>query len=97
MRAVLTKHIDVEDLPILYGGNLDWEYGMYPNLDEEAMGIVGQLANEWVEGPLRYVPKKDGDEIIAAGTEGKGVRCRVLAQLPESLPMSDSEEDYGLN
>ncbi|MCJ1476849.1 hypothetical protein MMC13_005518 [Lambiella insularis] len=99
MKTALTMHIDVEDLPVFYGGNQVWEYGMYPDLDEEATNLVGQLADEWVEGPLRYVAEEDGDEIITAGTEaGKG-RHQMLAKLPQyrpgSRPLSDSEEEEG--
>ncbi|MCJ1385898.1 hypothetical protein MMC17_009022 [Xylographa soralifera] len=81
-KAALTKHIDIEDLPVSYGGNLPWEYGMSPNLDEEARDMVGTFADHWIEGPITYVPRDDGDEICAAGTEAEGLRSAVLAKLP---------------
>ena len=80
--VVLSKHIDIDDLPVSYGGTLPWEYGMSPNLDEEAREMVGAFADHWIEGPVRYVPRDDGDEIRAAGTEAEGLRSALLAKLP---------------
>ena len=81
-KAVLSTRIDLEDLPVSYGGTLPWEYGMCPNLDDEAREMVGSFADRWIEGPIRYVPRDDRDEIHAAGTEAKGLRRAVLAKLP---------------
>ncbi|MCJ1282596.1 hypothetical protein MMC26_001921 [Xylographa opegraphella] len=81
-KAVLSQHIDLADLPASYGGTLPWEYGTNPNLDDEAREMVGSFADNWIEGPTRYVSKEDGDEIHAAGTEGNGLRRTVLAKLP---------------
>ena len=80
--AVLTKHIDVEDLPAAYGGAVPWEYGMSPNLDEETRAMVGRFADNWIEGPVRYVSREDGDEICAVGAETRGLSGAVLAKLP---------------
>ncbi|MCJ1414467.1 hypothetical protein MMC32_000793 [Xylographa parallela] len=80
--AVLTKHIDVEDLPAAYGGAVPWEYGMSPNLDEETRAMVGRFADNWIEGPVRYVSREDGDEICAVGAETGGLSGAVLAKLP---------------
>ena len=81
---------------MLYGGSMDWEYGMYPNLAKEASEILGLLGDDFVDGPLLYVNAEGGDEIIAAGTEGEKVRNAVLAKLPVSCPASwrssDSED-----
>ena len=97
MKTTLNRHIDMEDLPVPYGGNLVWEYGMYPDLDDEARRNVGKLANDWIDGPLHYFCEGDGDEIIAAGTKGGIIRNTVLAKLPVSRAgsqtLSDSEED----
>ena len=93
VKPILSDYIDEDDLPQRFGGTLDWEYGMHPDLDDEARALVGRLADEWVEGPLRYIPGEDGDEIMLAGAEGKSVRNKVLVEIPRQYPALDSEED----
>ncbi|MCJ1392703.1 hypothetical protein MMC18_005574 [Xylographa bjoerkii] len=94
-KAVLTKHIDVEDLPVSYGGTVAWEYGMSPNLDEEARDMLGSFADNWIEGPIRYAPREDGDEILAAGTEAQGLRTATLAKLSMCLGEPGALVDNG--
>ena len=72
---------------------MDWEYGMYPNLDREASAVLGPLGDDFVDGPLLYVDAEDGDEIVAAGTEGEKVRDAVLAKLPAFHPGLWSSRD----
>ena len=86
---VLTTHIHPDDLPKAFGGNLDWEYGMQPNFDDETRVLLGALAEDWVEGPLIYSRNEGsgtetpGDTIIAAGTDAsKKARTAVVARFP---------------
>ena len=53
------------------------------------------LADEWVQGPLRFVEGEDGGEIFAVGTEGKGkmVREKIVASGVGRGLVSDSEEE----
>lgn len=63
--------MDPSDIPKQYGGNLDWEWGDMPNLDEPARELAGGLEipskggkPDFVKGPLLF----DGDKIRALGT-----------------------------
>jgi hypothetical protein len=56
------------------GGSLDWDYGSHPNVDEETRTFVGSMADEWVEGPLKFFSdEEDGDRTVATGMRGKGL------------------------
>ncbi|KAF7314905.1 CRAL-TRIO domain-containing protein [Mycena indigotica] len=68
----LRAFMDPKDLPKKYGGELEWEYGMLPNLDGEILKAVSGLktGDEWVKGPLRWVQDQDGSgkaKVIAKG------------------------------
>lgn len=71
MTASLLQHIDEEDLPTRFGGSLRWEYGMHPNMDDEMRRIVGQMGEEWVEGPLRFVHGGGAEEQDSVMMEGQ--------------------------
>lgn len=76
MTATLTRFIEPAHLPRRFGGELEWEMGMPPLLDEAAKAVVGRLA----EGPMRYIPRPEGDVLMAVGSvEGK-VRREVVAE-----------------
>ena len=74
------------------GGNLDWDYGMYPNLDEDARRLVGVLAKSWVEGPLKFVQDDRGDKIVSTGSVRGNVRSKVLVSLPGYGGIDESDE-----
>jgi len=52
--STLLKHIEPQNLPKRYGGELEWDFGMPPNLDNEFQGRIGQ----WPQGPARYTDGK---------------------------------------
>lgn len=80
MTATLTEFIEPAHLPRRFGGELEWELGMPPMLDEETKAVVGRLAQGWVEGPVRYISRPEGDVLMAVGSvEGKA-RREVLAE-----------------
>jgi hypothetical protein len=80
----LTKFIEPDNLPKKYGGNLDWDFGSYPDLDDETRALVGHLADDgkFTKGPIRYISGESGDQIIAVGTENGKERRTVLSELP---------------
>ena len=93
---VLTSHIHPDDLPKCFGGRLNWEYGMQPMVDKEAKALLGELGDEWVQGPLEYVSEEDGktglprDRIVAVGSDGgKRARKAIVASLPYLQRLSD--------
>jgi hypothetical protein len=62
----LTHSIDLENIPVQYGGGFHFKQGMVPDLDE---GLNGRL--EWLEegerpiptGPLKWRIGRDGDKV----------------------------------
>ena len=97
MKQTLTQHVDAEDLPQVYGGNLDWEYGMHPNMDEECQRTVGQqLASQWVEGPLRLIADESGDGavIVSTGEDARNKsRQKVLSKITGRRASSDEDSE----
>ncbi len=53
---------------------------MPPALDKEAEAVVGRLAGGWVEGPIRYLPRAEGDVLMAVGSVDGKARREVLAE-----------------
>ena len=53
VKSVLGEFVEIENLPVRFGGELDWRFGGSPMLDRELAGIVGKLGEGWVEGPIR--------------------------------------------
>jgi len=78
----LTEFIEPENLPHRFGGTLEWEFGMHPIPDAEIRACIGKLADEWVEGPIRYISKPEGDILMAVGSQNGRVRREILAQIP---------------
>lgn len=79
----LTEFIAPENLPQRFGGMLDWKFPMRPVPDAETMDIIGNLAEKWVEGPIRYISKPDGDVLVAVGSQDGQLRRETLAQIPQ--------------
>lgn len=73
--------IDPADLPKKYGGDLEWEYGMPPSLDEAAKNALhGYKEGQWIRGPVRWVKEENGDtKIVARGTINGKERNEVIA------------------
>ncbi|MCJ1358514.1 MAG: hypothetical protein MMC33_008514 [Icmadophila ericetorum] len=92
--STLTRYIHPDDLPQFAGGNQEWDYGCHPDLDAEARVMVGfALAEEWVEGPLKFMESEDGGEILAVGTGGKAIREKIIVRVVGKGGLSDSEEE----
>lgn len=86
--ATLTEFIEPENIPKRFGGQLDWEMGMHPILDKEAKSMVGRWADEWVEGPIRYISRPEGDVLMAVGSVDGELRREVLAEMPTTERIS---------
>lgn len=79
--ATLSEAIASSSLPERYGGDLKWKFGDRPILDEETAALAGQLQTEWREGPIRFLRKGTGREIVAVGKIGDSIRRETLARL----------------
>ena len=90
----LLEYIAKENLPKRFGGELDWNMGDSPILDEEAMAMVGRLKERWVDGPIRYISQPVGDKLMAVGSVDGVLRREVLAQYP-ARPSISSKTKIG--
>ena len=92
----LLRYIDEKDLPQVYGGRLNWEYGMYPTLDQECQRLIKSLTLKWVDGPLRLTTDANGKGAIvtAVGTDaGKKMRDEIVSRISRPNDCSDDESD----
>lgn len=78
--AALTEFIEPNDLPVRFGGTLEWKFGDHPVPDTETAKAVGRLADRWVDGPIRYIPRPEGDVLMAVGTQDGKMRRELLAE-----------------
>lgn len=60
--------------------------GDHPVLDEEAKGMVGRLAEGWIDGPIRYISRDEGDVLMAVGSVNGNLRREVLVEYPPRRP-----------
>jgi hypothetical protein len=68
IKPTLTKFMDPKDIPKKYGGELDWNWGDMPHLDDETRAAVEKDGNKgWVRGPCLWL---DGKR-VPVGTENK--------------------------
>ncbi len=73
----MTESIDPDNIPKLYGGNLDWNFGDLPALDPEIERCFGVRSEEWPRGPAKMV----GDDLVVVGrTKNGGKREEVVAR-----------------
>ena len=88
-RETLLKYVQKEDLPVKFGGELEWKMGDHPNPDEEAKAMVGKLRDGWIDGPIRYVERPEGDVLMALGSGIGDCIREVLAEYPPARPGAD--------
>lgn len=84
--------MDPSSFPKQYGGELDWQWGDMPNLDEPARELLqgleqapaeGKTKKEILKGPMLF----KGDRIEVLGTEdGKDRRMEIPVPKPETKP-----------
>jgi CRAL/TRIO domain len=88
-KARLSEFIDPDDFPKRYGGNLDWDFGMVPNLDDAAREAVEKNGSKgWITGPCLW----EHDQRVPVGTvNGKPRRPADLEPQPHPPP-EEAEE-----
>ena len=96
--STLTSLIDAVNVPKRYGGELNFECGMLPDLDPVMKEILG--GKEYPPGPLKWINGSGAGEKIAVAVgsvEGKKRDERLAAitsnHPPESLHANSAE--YG--
>jgi len=70
----LSEFIQIDDIPKVYGGNLDWNFGDLPNLDPAIVQSFGLDAKRWPIGPICM----QGDDIVAMGSQKDGTPRREV-------------------
>lgn len=79
----LSEFIHIDDIPKVYGGNLDWNFGDLPNLDPAIVQRYGLDPAKWPIGPI----KMEGDDVVAVGTQKDGIaRREVIGSLKPTQP-----------
>lgn len=96
VKPTLTSFMDPSSIPKHYGGELDWQWGDMPNLDEPAQeklqGIEqapaeGKTKKEMMKGPMLF----KGDEIEVLGTVN-GKERRETIPVPKTEQNGESNE-----
>jgi len=54
MGSTLRDLIDPKDLPVKYGGELEWNFDDLPNLDEDTKKLIGEMP----VGPAVFIDGK---------------------------------------
>lgn len=88
VKPTLTSFMDPSSFPKQYGGELDWQWGDMPNLDEPASELLqnleqapaeGKTKKEILKGPMLF----KGDKVEVLGTEN-GKSRRVTIPVPQT-------------
>jgi hypothetical protein len=59
VKSTLSSFIHPDDFPKRYGGNLDWDFGTPPHMDEESLRAVQKDGRSgWVDGPCLWLDHK---------------------------------------
>lgn len=86
--ARLEQVIDIDNIPKVYGGNLDWHFGDMPNIDPAIREAYGYEPQQWPAGPV-YV---QGDEIVAVGSNADGtLRHDIVGKLRDPQHSSETK------
>lgn len=92
VRDVLIDCIDPSELPIAFGGCLDWEYGMPPDFDVEIQSLLNSTGEDWTDGPLIFESAHKRDlELVGVDTlSHERARCISIARLTQASIYSDT-------
>ncbi|OJJ41704.1 hypothetical protein ASPWEDRAFT_101961 [Aspergillus wentii DTO 134E9] len=91
VKPTLSAFMDISSIPKQYGGDLDWQWGDMPNLDEPARELVGALETPPAEGQTKPTLLKGpvlfkGNEIeILGSVDGKSRR--------ETIPVTKTQQE----
>ncbi|GLI75049.1 hypothetical protein PoHVEF18_003300 [Penicillium ochrochloron] len=96
VQPTLTSFMDPTSIPKQYGGELDWQWGDMPNLDEPARELLQNLEQplaedkerkEILKGPILF----KGDKIEVLGTEN-GKERREIIPVPQAKVQPQAEQ-----
>ena len=70
----LSEFIEPINIPKVYGGELDWDFGDFPAVEPEITKALGMDLKDWPRGPAKVV----GDELIAVGKTEDGIQRNTV-------------------
>ena len=81
----MEKYIDIENIPKSFGGRLELEWRVEPNLDpviKESLTWLPAGDGSVPKGPMKWVDGGNGSKVaVAVGKEGGKVRYDQIASL----------------
>jgi len=97
VKPTLTSFMEPSSIPKQYGGELEWQWGEMPNLDEPAHELLKDLEQEPTEGKTRKELLKGpvlfkGNTVEVLGTED-GKERRQTIPVPQHTQKSESETE----
>lgn len=95
----LEKHVDKVNIPGKYGGELDFEFGMQPNLDgdildmfESVAPVVDRSKQTFPTGPMKWLDDKSGSKTaVAFGSQDGEPRRDLVA----TLKLGTENQEHG--
>ena len=93
--TTLTSHIEIANVPKRYGGELDFECGMLPDLDPIIKEMLG--GKQYPPGPVKWIQGEGGDRIAVAVGSANGRKrydrlSTVKSRQLESLHAGSAED-----
>ena len=95
--------MDPSSIPKIYGGELDWQWGDMPNLDDDARAVIGgveapsspsadkeregRAENGYMKGPMLFNEEKGRTEVLG---KVKGEPRRFEIPVPEEKKQEQS-------
>lgn len=90
MLPTLTAFIDPANIPLQYGGQLDFGWGDAPHLDPRIRELAAweEGFTDFPQGPLYWVPIDDGKRLacLARGSVDKKERNQRVCTIPVAFP-----------
>lgn len=96
-KATLRQYMNEEDIPIKYGGKLDWRWGYQPAIDpaiRESIQWVNPTKGEdggevFPAGPVRWETAQNGDmHAVALGTINGKQRREIIGTIPRATAVA---------
>ncbi|KAM0790091.1 hypothetical protein ACM66B_005419 [Microbotryomycetes sp. NB124-2] len=90
--STLSSVIDIENIPIAYGGQLDWKFGDEPSLDREMRDKLGY--EKLPRGPFRF-DEEGGVKLVGSGRTDEEVEVysRERRQMESATAGSEAEKE----
>lgn len=102
VKPTLTSFMDISNIPKCYGGELEWQWGDMPNLDDDARAIIsgvesaspstdkvaeGRAESGYLKGPMVFNTEKNRVDVLG---KIKGQPRRM--EIPVSIEKSEQSD-----